>query len=110
MGAGANTEIEIAGTGVGDFGHLHVTGGLKLDGVLFVNMINGHSLSANEEYLIIEVDGALSGQFIGLGEGDLVGTMVESICLSVTRGETEMTSHFSPAFLNLEPRFVVLDC
>lgn len=66
--------FELGGLNVGQFDQLLIDGDFNVDGSLFVNLINGHTLGANEFYQIAEVGGILSGQFHGLDEGDLVGT------------------------------------
>jgi len=73
LDSSSNLLIELGGLGIGQFDQLVVTGDLNLAGDLFVDLIDGHTLGFNQSYLIGEVGGLLSGQFIGLGEGDLVG-------------------------------------
>lgn len=66
--------FEIGGLNLGQFDQLLIDGDFDVDGSLFVNLIDGHTLGANEFYQIAEVGGILSGRFNGLNEGDLVGT------------------------------------
>lgn len=73
LGASTDTFIELGGLGIGEFDQLLVTGDLNLAGDLFVSLIDGHTLGFNQDYLIADVGGSLMGQFLGLGEGDLVG-------------------------------------
>ncbi len=73
LGSSTDTFIELGGLSVGDFDQMLVTGDLSLAGRLFVSMIDGFSLGANEQFLIGDVGDVLSGQFFGLSEGSLVG-------------------------------------
>ncbi|MBX3416449.1 MAG: PEP-CTERM sorting domain-containing protein [Pirellulaceae bacterium] len=67
------TFIELGGLDSDQFDQLLVDGDFHVDGSLFVSLINGHTLGANDFYLIGDVGGTLSGQFNGLAEGSLVG-------------------------------------
>jgi hypothetical protein len=73
LSASTDTFIELGGLEIGDFDQLLVTGDLNLAGDLFVSLIDGHSLGFNQDYLIADVGGLLTGQFHGLSDGDLVG-------------------------------------
>jgi hypothetical protein len=73
LGGQTNTEIELGGLGLGQFDQLVVSGDLNLAGDLLVSLIDGHSLGFNQQYLIAEISGVVTGQFSGLGEGALVG-------------------------------------
>jgi hypothetical protein len=73
LGSSSGTHIELGGVGAGQFDQILVTGDLGIAGSLFVSLIDGFSLGDNMQFLIGGVDGALSGQFAGLGEGALVG-------------------------------------
>jgi len=72
LGVTTDTEIELGGIGLGEFDQMLVTGDLALAGDLAISLIDGHQLSLGDEYLIADIGGTLSGQFLGLGEGDLV--------------------------------------
>ena len=74
LGSSTRTFIELGGLGVGQFDQLVVTGDLGLAGNLSVSLINGFTLSANQQFLIGDVGNSLTGQFAGLGEGSLLGT------------------------------------
>jgi hypothetical protein len=63
----------LAGNSLGAFDQLLIAGDLSLNGLLNVELIDGHRLSANELYLIGDIAGVRSGQFQGLDEGALVG-------------------------------------
>jgi len=74
FGPTAGLEIEISGLLAGsEFDQITVAGSLDLDGTLNVSLIDGFTLSLYDEFLIADVGGALAGQFMGLGEGSLVG-------------------------------------
>ena len=75
LGSSANTLIELAGFASGQFDQLMVAGDLDIDGSLEVVAIKGFELGWNQEFVIAEVGGALSGEFDGLGEGDLVANL-----------------------------------
>ncbi|MEZ6095288.1 MAG: hypothetical protein R3C03_13830 [Pirellulaceae bacterium] len=74
LGSSTGTYIELGGVDIGDFDQMLVSGDLNLAGDLFVSLIDGHTLGANQFYMIGDVGGNLLGQFSGLGEGSLVGT------------------------------------
>ena len=73
LGAGAHSYFELAGLDSGLFDQLLIEGDLALDGSLSVDVIDVFQLTAGDEFLIADVGGSLSGQFLGLGEGDFVG-------------------------------------
>ncbi|MEQ1904803.1 MAG: choice-of-anchor tandem repeat NxxGxxAF-containing protein, partial [Pirellulaceae bacterium] len=73
LGNSTDTFIELGGLSTGQFDQMLVLGDLNLNGDLLVSLIDGHSLAANQFYLIGDIGGSLSGQFNGLGEGSLVG-------------------------------------
>ncbi len=73
LGDSAWTEIEIAGTELGQFDQFSIAGSLWTDGQLQVSLIDGFELSFGHEFLIADIDGMQSGRFDGLDEGDLVG-------------------------------------
>ncbi len=65
-------EVEIAGLVPGsEFDFYHVTGNVSLSGSLAVSILNHYLPSIGDEFLFMQVDGLLSGQFQGLAEGDL---------------------------------------
>ena len=74
-------EIELGGLfdGGGDkslteYDWLDVTGNVELAGTLDVSLIDGFDLQAGDAFNFLRVGGILTGQYDGLGEGDLVGT------------------------------------
>jgi hypothetical protein len=73
MGSTSVSTFELGGLLNGEFDQILVTGDLSIEGALVVDLIDGHSLSFGDEYLIAKVDGTLSGQFDGLSDGALVG-------------------------------------
>jgi sugar lactone lactonase YvrE len=78
FGPSSTLNIELAGTAIGDFDRLEVSGmgsDVSLDGMLTVELINGFTLPPGDIFEIIDVGGVLSGQFDGLAEGSLVAVM-----------------------------------
>ncbi len=73
LGTTTDTFIELGGLGLGEFDQMLVSGNLSLAGDLFVSLIDGFNPGFNQQFLIGDVGGMLSGQFAGLGEGSLVG-------------------------------------
>ncbi|MEQ1903345.1 MAG: PEP-CTERM sorting domain-containing protein [Pirellulaceae bacterium] len=73
FGDAMETLIELGGLTDGQYDRLVVEGDLALDGDLMVSLINQHQLSFNQEYLIADIGGLLSGQFNGFDEGALLG-------------------------------------
>lgn len=73
MGSFANLHLELSGVEFGAFDQLDIAGDLFLQGDLLVDLIDDFQLSANQEFIVANVDGVLDGQFNGLGEGDRVG-------------------------------------
>ncbi len=80
-------EIELGGDfdGGGDkslseFDWLDIAGDLALNpgAILDVQFINGFEIQGTQSFKIVDVAGSLSGQFSGLGEGDLVGTFADT--------------------------------
>jgi hypothetical protein len=69
----SNLFIELSGFLDGEYDKFVVSGDLNLNGNLSVDLIDGHTLWFNQQYLIGEVGGSLAGQFFGLSEGDTVG-------------------------------------
>ena len=65
--------IELAGIDFGQFDMLDISGDAVLEGALDVSLINGFELGASQEFLILDIDGSVTGLFAGFGEGDLVG-------------------------------------
>ncbi len=66
--------IELGGVAAGEYDVLAVSGDVSLGGSLTVSLINDFDLGFNETYLILSAEGTLIGEFLGLGEGELVGT------------------------------------
>jgi len=73
LGAANTLAIELAGMLDGQFDRLNVLGDAQLDGALAVSLLDGFELAANQSFTILDVGGALTGLFDGLGEGELVG-------------------------------------
>jgi hypothetical protein len=74
LGVLSNLQIEIAGMVSGsEFDVLSVLGDVTLGGTLDVSLLNPFSLIPGQSFEIIDVGGSLSGTFLGLAEGGLVG-------------------------------------
>ena len=82
FGAGATTEIELAGTlrstamqtsALDRFDAFDVGGTLTLGGDLEIALLDGFDVESGQEFIIADVDDALVGQFNGLDEGAMVG-------------------------------------
>ena len=82
-------DIEIGGTLAGsEFDQLVVAGDVSLAGSLNVGLISPFELTAGHQFIIVQVGGNLSGNFIGLREGDVVGTFgVADLKISYTGGD-----------------------
>ena len=63
--------IELGGTLTGQFDRLEILGDATLDGLLTLDILPGFTPSFGDVFEIFDVAGALSGQFLGLGEGAL---------------------------------------
>ncbi len=79
----ADSFFEIGGRGEGQFDQLIVAGQLHLDGSLSVSLFDGFELAIDDEFLIADVAGVLSGQFDGLNQGDRVSSF-SGIALSIS--------------------------
>jgi hypothetical protein len=74
FGPQASLEIEIGGLIAGsEYDQVTVADDISLGGMLDVSLINPFSLSPGQSFEIIDVSGVLSGTFLGLAEGGLVG-------------------------------------
>lgn len=67
-------EMELGGTGMGEFDVLRVLGNVNLDGGLSLSLINGYTPNEGDVFQILETSGVLTGAFFGLAEGDVVAT------------------------------------
>ncbi|MCA9012621.1 MAG: hypothetical protein KDB01_22875, partial [Planctomycetaceae bacterium] len=65
---------QIAGTEIGDYGQIIVTGSVTLAGTLGVELLNGFIPSVGDTFIIIDNRGTgqILGEFIGLPEGAVV--------------------------------------
>jgi hypothetical protein len=79
----ADSFFEIGGRGEGQFDQLIVAGQLHLDGSLSVSLFDDFELAIDDEFLIADVAGVLSGQFDGLNQGDRVSSF-SGIALSIS--------------------------
>ena len=64
--------IELGGLLDGEFDRLEIFGDATLDGNLVVEPLNNFTPSEGDTFEILDIGGTLSGQFLGLGEGDLL--------------------------------------
>ena len=73
LDTGATLHIELGGMNAGtEFDQLVINGNAEISGELSVEMINGFQLDELQYFLIADIQGELTGQFEGLGEGDFV--------------------------------------
>jgi hypothetical protein len=88
-------EIELGGLLDGDgdkslteFDWIDVTGNVELAGLLNVSLIDGFELHRGNTFEFLRVGGTLTGQYDGLGEGDLVGNFGgEDLFITYTAGD-----------------------
>ena len=69
---GENAIYQVTLDSITDFQSLSVLGDVSLDGILDVSIDDGFDLSADIEFLILDVGGVQSGSFIGFSQGDIV--------------------------------------
>ena len=69
---GENAIYQVTLDSITDFESLSVLGDVSLDGILDVSIDDGFDLSADIEFLILDVGGVQSGSFIGFSQGDIV--------------------------------------
>ncbi len=74
FGDAASLQIELAGLSPGaEHDRITVAGDADLKGLLDVALLGGFTLDLNQQFDIIDVEGARAGTFDGLNEGGLVG-------------------------------------
>jgi len=73
FGGSAVAFIELAGHSDSQCDRFTVAGDLALNGNLLVEAIEPFTPSLGQQFTIFDTAGGLTGQFVGLGEGDLVG-------------------------------------
>jgi hypothetical protein len=66
QGAQGTLEIEIAGTGAGEFDHLAVTGDASLNGTLAVRFLAGYAPVPGDSFRVLDTTGARTGTFAGV--------------------------------------------
>lgn len=75
LGSAGLLDIELGGLLAGlEYDQLQISGDATIAGMLDVSLINGFTLGENQEFLIADIGGSLTGEFQGLSEGSLVGT------------------------------------
>lgn len=83
----ATIQIELGGLDPGTFDQLVIHDDLELgDSTLSVLLWNGFQLGPDMQFLIVDVDGNLSGRFFGLDDGDIVGSF-PGVNLHITYGD-----------------------
>ncbi len=80
-------DIEIGGTGGGQFDQLIIDGMATLGGTLDISLINGFTLEPNSIFNIVDITGSRTGEFTGLGEGALVGNFGRDLFITYTSGD-----------------------
>ena len=73
FGAASELVIELAGYDVGRYDSFSIAGDAVLLGELGVELLDGFSLSAGDEFLIFDIAGNRYGEFRGLRQDGLVG-------------------------------------
>lgn len=67
-------DVELGGLLAGlEYDQLRIAGDATIAGMLNVSLIDGFTLGFNQEFLIADIGGTLTGEFQGLSEGALVG-------------------------------------
>ncbi|MEL7472777.1 MAG: GC-type dockerin domain-anchored protein [Planctomycetota bacterium] len=69
LGVGSTLVVEIEGSALDAFDRIEVGGDLSILGQLDVQLVGGYLPAPGDTFEIIRVDGASSGEFVGLDEG-----------------------------------------
>ena len=81
-----------------EFDWLHVTGNVELAGTLEVSLIDDFELLPEMSFHILKVDGTLTGQYDGLGEGERVGRFAGTdLYISYRSGDANGVTLYSRA-------------
>lgn len=80
-------EIEIDGSGVGEFDRLEIDAAAMLGGTLQVTLLDGYDLASDTQWEVLNIGGTQSGQFDGLGEGALVADLGRELFITYTAGD-----------------------
>lgn len=80
-------QIELGGDSPGEFDSLVIDGAVMLGGTLEVSLLDGFALASDSLFPILEIAGAQSGQFVGLGEGAIVGNFGEDLFITYAAGD-----------------------
>ena len=83
LASGSTLDLEIFGSESGQYDRLDIGGELIVAGELIVSCPNGFVPEAGDEFMIAEVDGAVTGEFQSLSEGAVVANM-GGVELSIT--------------------------
>ncbi len=88
MSGSAVLEIEIGGTDTGEFDQLFISGDADLlGGSLSVLMFGDFTLSKGQSFEVVLIESILSGTFLGLGEGALIGNFGEDLFITYQAGD-----------------------
>ncbi len=71
---GSTLEIEIGGSGFGEFDQLVVSGDADLMGSIVLTTLAGYEHKFGNSIRVVDIRGARMGEFFGVGEGDLLTT------------------------------------
>ncbi len=94
----ATLALEIGGLETSEFDHLEFDGDFQVSGSLSVALIDGFELANGQEFLFANVAGTLTGQFAGLGEGEMVSTFgSQELFISYSRGDGNDIGLFTTA-------------
>lgn len=80
-------QIEIGGTSAGEFDSLVMDGAATLGGALEVSLLDGFAFEPDDVIEILNIAGARTGEFAGLGEGALVGNFGQDLFITYAAGD-----------------------
>ena len=80
-------QIKIGGTSAGEFDSLVVDGAATLGGALEVSLLDGFAFEPDNMIEILNIAGARTGEFAGLGEGALVGNFGQDLFITYAAGD-----------------------
>ena len=74
MGNNSQTHFDFGGgTEIGEFDQITGIQNASLNGNLSIDLLTNFGFAPNQQFLLMEINGTLDGQFNNFGEGDLVG-------------------------------------
>jgi hypothetical protein len=94
FGSGSSVEVDLGGTGAGQFGQVQVTGAATLGGTLNLNLVNGYT-PVSGDAIQIATYGSETGQFATVNGTALPGGLVWALAyntanLTITAGMAQM--------------------